>query len=310
MSVADSPMDPEVTTEVAPDAPSKLSSFLELGKLRLSSMAIFSVVAGLYLGTPFREHPDAVVLVFVSLGALLVAAGGNALNMLMERERDQRMERTRSRPLPTGRLSPREVAGFGFITALVGLALIAMSSNIVATSVCAAIFITYVFVYTPMKSRTPMNTMVGAIPGALPPVVGYAAATGRLDLGALSLFLILFFWQIPHFLAIAWRLREDYAAAGMKMLSVTDPSGDSLRRQMLLFTAALVMASLLPTKIGLADTAYAVIAFWLGMGFLVPVFVAVVLRRESAMKWSFLASIIYLPLLFVTMVLDRPAMPG
>jgi protoheme IX farnesyltransferase len=283
----------------------KLGAYLELGKLRLSSLAIFAVVAGLYMGYPSWAGPPPWLVAATAIGALLVAAAGNALNQVIERDLDPLMARTRDRPLPSGRLSPAEAVGFGVVGAAVGLTTLGAATNWLATSISAAIFVLYVFVYTPMKRITPLNTIVGAIPGALPPVVGYAAATGRVDLQAGLLFLILFLWQVPHFLAISWRYREDYARGGMKMLAVTDTGGFALRRQMLVYTAALVLVSFLPYKTELAGQAYLASAGLLGLLFMVPVVLAALLRWESAMRQTFLMSIVYLPILFAVMVLDR-----
>ena len=281
----------------------RIGAYVELGKLRLSSLAIFAVIAGVYLGYP--GSPPFSLVIGTTIGTLLVAMGGNALNMAIEREHDQRMGRTEGRPLPTGRLRLGEAIAFGVVCALLGLSWLWFDTNPLATATCGVVFITYVFVYTPLKRITPMNTIVGAVPGALPPVVGYVAATGRFDIGAMALFLILFFWQIPHFLAISWRYREDYAKAGMKMLTVTDPDGSATRRQMLVYTLSLLIASILPTVVGLAGEYYLVAAILLGVLFLTPVVLASVLRWESAMRATFLASIVYLPLLFLAMVLDR-----
>lgn len=283
----------------------KLGAYIELGKLRLSSLAIFAVLAGLYLGYPSWSAPPLWLVLTTAFGTLLVAASGNALNQYIERDVDPLMERTRQRPLPSGRLTPGEVVGFGAAGAVIGLATLAIATNWVSTLLAVAIFVLYVFVYTPMKRITPLNTIVGAIPGALPPVVGYAAATGRVDGQAGLLFLILFLWQVPHFLAISWRYREDYARGGMKMLSVTDTEGFVLRRQMLVYTAALVLVSFLPYKTELAGQAYLASAGLLGFLFMVPVVLATLLRWESAMRQTFVMSIVYLPLLFAIMVLDR-----
>src|SRR5262245_56489983 len=187
-----------------------------------------------------------------------------------------------------------------------GLALLAAETNALATALSAAIFSTYVLVYTPLKRRTVLNTLVGAVPGALPPVVGYAAGHGALDQRALVLFLILFFWQVPHFLAIAWRHREDYRRAGMLMLPVVDPEGTATARQMVVYACGLVLASLFAYLVELGGLLYLVAACFLGVLFLVPVVLAAVLRHERAMRLCFLASILYLPLLLGAMVLDRP----
>ena len=285
------------------DSLAKVRALLELGKLRLASLAIFAVVAGLYLAA-WRPLPFGLVLA-TTVGTLLVAAGGNALNMYFEREPDARMRRTQGRPLPTGRLTPRTVMLFGVLLAVVGSGLLWWWTNALATALCAAIFVTYVWVYTPLKRITPFNTLVGAIPGALPPVVGYAAETGQLDQKAVVLFLILFFWQIPHFLAIAWRHREDYARGGMKMLPSVDPDGRLTAVQMLVYTLALILATLYAWQVGLARELYLLSATFLGLLLLVPVVLAAWVRKDHTMRMVFRATIVYLPLLLGVMVLDR-----
>jgi protoheme IX farnesyltransferase len=292
-------------TQTAIPLRQKVGAFVELGKLRLSSLAIFAVLAGLYLGYPSFEDPPGWLVASTAIGSLAIAAAGNALNQYLERDVDPLMDRTRSRPVPSGRLTPREALVFGIVGALAGVGMIAATTNVLATLTSVAIFVTYVFVYTPMKRVSSLNTIVGAVPGALPPVVGYAAATGTLDVQAALLFGIVFLWQMPHFFAISWRYREDYARGGLKMLAVTDTEGFVLRRQMLVYTAALVLVSFLPFKTGLAGEAYLATAALLGFLFMVPVTAAALFRLESAMRLTFLASIIYLPLLFVAMVADR-----
>lgn len=282
----------------------RLAALVELGKLRLSLLAIVAVLAGLALGAPAPLAGSTVIL--TGAGTLLVAMAGNAFNMLIERERDRRMARTAGRPLPTGRLTPVEVAGFGSVCAGLGLLALWLGSNPLATALCAGILLTYVGVYTPLKPVTTLNTLVGAVPGGLPPVVGYAAAAGRLDTRALALFLILFFWQIPHFLAIAWRYREDYRRAGMRMLSVVDPDGRTTAVQMVVYTLALLIVSLWPPRLLLTGDLYPLLAILLGLFFLVPVVVAAARRTDAAMRGAFLASIVYLPLLLGAMLIDRP----
>ena len=281
-----------------------LRAYLELGKLRLSGLAVFAVLAGLWMGSP--GTPALGLVLGTTLGTLLAAAGGSALNMYRERDHDRLMRRTRSRPLPTGRLTPGEVLAFGLCTSAAGVLVLLLATNVAAAAVCAAINVTYVLVYTPLKRRTHLNTLVGAVPGALPPVVGYAAATGQvLDATAVLLFLILYFWQVPHFLAIAWRYREEYRRGGMQMLPVVDPDGSSTSLQMMIYVTALVGVSLAPPLFGVTHSLYAVVALLLGVLFMVPTFMAAILRWESAMRQCFLASIVYLPLLLATMVLDR-----
>jgi protoheme IX farnesyltransferase len=280
-----------------------LGTYAELGKLRLSSMAIFAVVAGVYLGD--RGDPELGLTIGTAIGTLLVAMAGSASNMLMEREFDRKMERTAGRPLPSGRVTPRAALVFAIVCTVLGLGILYFASNLLATVCCAAIIVLYVLVYTPLKRVTSLNTLVGAIPGALPPVIGYAAAAGVLDRRAMALFLIMFFWQIPHFLAIAWRYREDYALGGMKMLPVEDAGGSSTTRQMMIYTSALVVVSFLPYGLQMSGSIYLGSAICLDLLFLVITFQAAVLRWQSAMRQTFIVSIIYLPLLLAVMILDR-----
>jgi heme o synthase len=311
-----------MTAAPTPDLAStgKLRAYWELGKPRLSLLAVFAVVAGVYMGWPSRlSDPPAVLLVATTIGTFLAAVGAAALNMYRERELDPLMKRTQGRPLPSGRLTPRQVLTFGLVTSITGVVCVLVGAsplgedgsragtewNWTAGALSAAIVLSYVLVYTPMKTRTPLNTLVGAIPGALPPVVGHAAVVGHLALPQLVLFAILFCWQIPHFLAIAWRYRDDYARAGMQMLPVVDPSGYRTAVTMLLYVAALGLASFIPYFTQMADERYAVVAFLLDVLFFVPTVFAALTRRDAAMRMTFLASIVYLPLLFLTMVLTR-----
>lgn len=298
----------------------KLRAYWELSKPRLSALAVFAVVAGVYMAWPAKtKHPPLDLLLMTTLGTFCAAAGAGALNMYIERERDPLMERTQGRPLPTGRLSPREVLTFGIVAALVGIGLVLFGAaplepdgsrrigtlNWVAAGLCAAIVVSYVAIYTPMKTRTTLNTLVGAIPGALPPVVGHAALAGKLVMPQLVLFMIVFCWQIPHFLSIAWRYREDYARAGMQMLPVVDRSGVRTGVTMLAYVGGLGIASMIPFFTRLADERYAVCAALLGILFIVPTAFAALTRRDVAMRMTFLMSIIYLPLLFTAMVWFR-----
>jgi protoheme IX farnesyltransferase len=268
-------------------------------------MAIFAVLAGLLLGAEFP--PGSVLALATIVGTILVAIGGNALNMYLERDTDPAMHRTEDRPLPSGRLTPKEVLSFGILTCLIGLACLAMFTNWIATALCAVIGVTYVMVYTPMKRRTSLNTLVGAVPGALPPVVGYAAGKGQVDQAAVVLFFILFLWQIPHFLAIAWRYRDDYERAGMQMLPVLDPEGRTTGVQMVVYCLCLVVVSVMPSLafVDLTGQLYMLVAILLGVVFFVATLLAAIQRRPPAMRLCFLVSIIYLPLLFTAMVVDH-----
>ncbi len=282
---------------------STLGAFLELGKLRLSCLAVVAVVAGLYMGHPIS--PPLSLALPTTVGTLLVAIAANALNMYLERDQDSQMLRTLGRPLPAGRLTPGQALWFGIATAGAGLGLLALTTTALATFLCALILFSYVLVYTPLKKITTLNTLVGAVPGALPPVVGYVAAANRLNASAAVLFLLLFFWQIPHFLAIAWRYREDYARSGMKMLPVSDPDGRATGVQMLVYTCGLMIVSLLPFMIGMAGDIYLGAVLFLDLWFFVPVVIAAMFRLESAMRLCFLVSIVYLPLVLAMMVLDK-----
>lgn len=282
-----------------------LSAYIELTKFRLSALAVFAVLAGLCLGAD--EFPGVWLMLATMVGTVAVAAGGNALNMYAERDTDPKMDRTGGRPLPTGRLQPRQVRMFGFACALGGLLVLALATNALATLTCGMIFVLYVFVYTPMKRRSTLNTLVGAVPGALPPVVGYAAASGAIDGRALVLFLILFFWQIPHFLAIAWRYRDQYRDAGMKMLPVVDLRGRMTAIQMVVYAVSLLVVSLLPSTPYLRMTGelYLYAATLLGIVFVISTILAALIRSPGAMYQCFFVSIVYLPLLFSVMVVDK-----
>lgn len=281
----------------------KLSAYAELGKLKLSGMAIFAVVAGIYIGR--RASPSLDLVIGTSIGTMLAAMAGSAMNMLVEIDLDRKMQRTVDRPLPSGRIGRGSAKLFALVCASLGLGMLYASSNLLATGLCASIIVIYVLIYTPLKRITPLNTLVGAVPGALPPVVGYAAGAGYLDRRALVLFLIMFFWQIPHFLAIAWRYREDYARSGMKMLPVVDADGVSTGHQMMIYTSALVVVSFLPYGMQMSGEVYLGSVICLDLLFLVVTFLAAVLRWETAMRQTFLVSIVYLPLLLGIMILDR-----
>lgn len=283
----------------------RLAAYVELIKLRLSALAVFAVLAGLFLGAD--GLPSWWLVLTTLAGTVAVAAGGNALNMYLERDSDPKMARTENRPLPSGRLSPAAVRRFGLTCALGGLGLLALSTNLYATTLCAIIFVTYVLVYTPMKRRSTFNTLVGAIPGALPPVVGYAASAGQLDGRAVVLFLILFFWQIPHFLAIAWRYRDQYRRAGMQMLPVVDSDGRLTALQMIVYSTCLLVVSILPSTgyLRMTGELYMAAAVLLGAIFLLSTVYAALVRTSFSMYQCFFMSIIYLPLLFSAMVLDK-----
>lgn len=266
-------------------------------------LVLVTALAGMYLASP--EGVAFPVLLHALVGTALVAGGAAAFNQAWERHTDALMGRTRQRPIPAGRLASTESLWFASGLSVVGLLELAIFVNLLSAGVAALTLGTYVLAYTPLKRRTSLSTLVGAIPGALPPVIGWAAATGNITLPAIVLFGIVFLWQMPHFLAIAWLYRDEYAAAGIPLLPVLEPDGRRTGRQALLYAAALWPVSLLPTLVGLAGGAYIGIATVLG-GILIVL--SARFARERSMRSArrlFLFSIIYLPLLWGSLVADR-----
>jgi len=279
------------------------ADYLALTKPRLTFLALLAVLAGFLMGSSRPLEWGRLLLTL--LGAALVGGGGNALNQWWEREADALMRRTNRRPLPAGRLRPGQALAFGLAAAAGGVLLLALAVHALAALLGVVTLISYVALYTPMKRVTPLCTLIGAVPGALPPVIGWAAARGALALEAWVLFAMLFLWQLPHFLAIAWVHREDYARAGFRMLPVVDPEGLSTARQMVLYGSALLPISLLPTLLGAAGEVYFAGAAAVGVWF-VGMTVAAARRRSEALAGRlFLASIGYLPVVLGLMVLDR-----
>jgi protoheme IX farnesyltransferase len=280
-----------------------LADYVELTKPRITLMVMLTTMVGYVMGSSGRVPVPA--LLAVLLGTGLVAAGASALNMLLERRTDALMHRTRNRPLPAGRLRPADVMTCGFALTAVGVFLLGWRAGTLATGVALATWLSYLLFYTPLKPRTSLSTIVGALPGALPPVIGWAAARGSLDPGAFVLFAILFLWQIPHFLAIAWIYREDYARGGLPMLPVLDPEGKVTGRQAVANSLALLLVSLTPRAAGMAGNVYLVGAVVLGLGFTTVAVRAAVERSAAGARWLFLASIAYLALLCALLIADR-----
>ncbi len=276
---------------------------MALTKPRLNLLVLFTTLAGVYIATP--HGVDLVLLAHTLIGTALVAGGAAALNQAWERDTDGQMHRTRMRPLPGGRLRMGESVAFGLVLSAVGLAELALAVNLAATITAALTLLSYVVLYTPMKRWSSLSTIVGAIPGALPPVIGWAAATGSVNGQALVLFGIMFMWQVPHFLAIAWLYREDYARAGLPLLPVIQPDGRSTGRQALLYAVALVLVSLLPAMTGLAGLPYVIVALVSGTALIgQSVVFARDLSKDSARR-LFFATIIYLPVLLGALVANR-----
>jgi protoheme IX farnesyltransferase len=282
---------------------SRLADYISLTKPRLNLLVLITTLGGLYLAAPAGVPTP--VLVHALLGSALVAGGAAALNQVWERNTDQLMRRTRNRPLPGGRIGAVEGAVFGSLLTTIGIVELASQVNALSAAVAAATMVSYVLAYTPLKRRTSLSTLVGAIPGALPPVIGWAAATGEITLPAVVLFGIVFFWQMPHFLAIAWLHRDDYARAGFPLLPVLEPDGRRTGQQALLYAAALWPVSLMPMLVGLAGVKYSVVATALGLGLIWLSAQFARERSQATARRLFLYSIIYLPLLWGALCLDR-----
>ncbi|HSY18606.1 MAG TPA: heme o synthase [Candidatus Acidoferrales bacterium] len=277
--------------------------FADLVKARLTMLVLLTTLVGFYLG---RSGAMDYLLMFHTLfGTALVAAGASALNQWLEREHDAKMRRTASRPLPSGRMQPATVVIFGGICSVAGLVYLAVAVNPLTSVLGAVTLISYLFIYTPLKRVTWANTLVGAIPGALPPLMGWTAARNELGGEGWALFAILAFWQLPHFFAIAWMYRDEYAKAGFVMLPNIDPDGSRTAQQSISNTIALIFASLCPFVLGMSGKIYLVAALVLGAGFLLC---AIQFSRQMTLpraKQLFFASIIYLPLLLGAMVWDK-----
>lgn len=267
---------------------------------------LLTAAAGFYLGA--RNGTSLALLAHALLGTALVAGGTNAFNQLRERDVDARMERTRRRPLPSGRLSPRAAGAFAGSISVAGVAYLAWQVNLLTAALAALTLASYVLLYTPLKRRTSLNTLVGAVPGALPIVGGWTAAGGRLDAAVVALFGILFLWQLPHFLALAWIYREDYRRGGLAMLSVADPDGSRTARMILLYATALLPVSLLPSMLGVTGAVYFFGALALGVAY-AAAGAPLLARATPRAAWRvFAASIVYLPALLTLAVLDKVAL--
>jgi protoheme IX farnesyltransferase len=281
----------------------RFADYLELTKPRIAVLVLFTVATGAMLAGGGAVHLPA--LLHTLFGTALVAAGASALNQLLERQSDALMRRTENRPLPAGRLHPLEVFVFGCGLGLAGAAYLAVTlQRPLAAGVAAITFLSYVWIYTPLKRRTPLNTLVGAVPGALPPVIGWTAVRGSLDPEVMALFFIIFLWQVPHFLAIAWIYRDDYARARLRMLPVMDRDGTRTGRHMLTYCLALLPASLAPTLFGGAGAVYLTGAILLGLGFLASAVGFARARSNSQARRVLRASLVYLPALLALLVLD------
>jgi heme o synthase len=280
-----------------------LVDLLELVKVRLTSLVLMTTFVGFLFG--WRGELDLLYLFHTLTGTFLAAAGAAALNQVFEADCDLLMRRTKNRPIPAQRLSRDNGLIIGLLASGTGVIYLSLATNLLAGLLTALTVGTYLFAYTPLKRITTLNTIVGAVPGALPPVIGWAAARGQIDFEAWILFAILFLWQMPHFLAIAWLYRKDYRDAGFVMLSGSDPDCRQTGRLALFYTMALVSVSLLPFVLRLTSFWYAIVALICGIGFFLASFSFALTGTEKTARRLFLVSIIYLPLTLGTLVLTR-----
>ena len=280
----------------------KVAAYFSLTKPRIVVMVLITVGVGFILGARGSAHPATMSLTL--FGTALVAGSASALNQWMERARDARMRRTANRALPRGRVTAAGAAVFGVGLGLLGTVILLVGANWLAAGVAVATLLLYVLVYTPLKPWTTLNTAIGAIPGALPPVIGWAAATGTLGIEPLALFLIVFLWQFPHFLAIAWIYREDYARGGLKMLPDVDPEGALTARQATVYALALIPAGLLPAIVGLAGGLYFLGALALGALYLSAAVRFWACVSESTARRLLRMSFVYLPAVLLLLLLN------
>jgi protoheme IX farnesyltransferase len=298
---------PNATALDKPDAlaaPSKLSDILVLGKIRLNALVVLTSAGGFYMA---GGDAGSLALVIAAVGTALVACGAAAMNQAAEHDIDRLMVRTRNRPVAAGRMTVREAHWLGAAMGLAGALILWLGANALAAALAISTLLIYVLIYTPLKRRSSLSTIVGAVPGALPPMIGWAAARDSVGgVAPWTLFLIMFFWQLPHFLAIAWMFRDDYGRAGLPMLAVIDKTGSATGRQAALWAAALIPCSVLPFVFGIARAPFAFGAVALGTAQLIPALSFAAHRNVANARRLFYASILYLPLLWLLIALGRP----
>jgi protoheme IX farnesyltransferase len=281
----------------------RVSAYVELTKPRIAFMLVLTAAAGFYVASAGKF--DWALFVNAMIGIGLLAFGVATLNQYLERKTDMLMARTAERPLPSGRLTPTEVLVFGVLQCGVAEVYLAFLVNLLTATLGVVVILGYVLVYTPLKTRSSASTAIGAIPGAMPPLMGWTAATGDITLGAWALFVIQFLWQFPHFLAIAWMYREQYGNAGILMLPVLEPEGRMTARQIVSFAFMLLSVSLAPFFLGFASQVYLVAAFLLGVWFLIESVRFAFRRTDALARRLLLVSVIYLPILFLVLVLTK-----
>jgi protoheme IX farnesyltransferase len=284
----------------------RAADYFALTKPRLNFLVVATSAAGYYLGAPRDAGGlDLAAMASAVAGTALVAGGAAVLNQVYERDTDALMRRTRTRPLPDGRVASAEATVFGLGLSAGGLALLAMRANLAAALLAIATLVIYLIVYTPMKRWSPLSTLVGAVPGALPPLIGWTASHGGVSLGGASLFAIVFLWQIPHFMAIAWLYRDDYGKAGFPMLPVVEPDGRRTGRQAVIYALALVPVSFVPALVGVSTLPYCAVALALGIALLWLAIRFAAARDDRSARHLFFGSITYLPLLWIAMIVTK-----
>jgi len=282
----------------------RLAALYQMTKPGITRHILVTTAAGFYMASP-QGGFDLGLLLHMLLGTALASSGTLGLNQYCERDVDARMSRTASRPIPSGRVTPQLALWVSLALAVSGIAYQGFVVNWITALITLATLVSYIFIYTPLKRVTSLNTLVGAVPGALPILAGWTATGRPADLGGWLLFAIMFLWQIPHFLALAWLYREDYRAGGFVMLSATDPDGRRTSRQVVNYTAILLPVSLLPSAIGMAGAIYFVPALLLGLAFLIVGIMTLVRNDDAWSRRLFIVSVIYLPLLLLALVLGK-----
>ena len=282
---------------------SRIGEYLELTKPRITSLVLITTAVGFYMGS--ASDMASISLLHAIVGIALVAGGASALNQYQERHHDARMHRTRDRPLPAGRIGEFDALVFSGTISVAGIAYLFLFTNLITGILAAITLLLYVFVYTPLKSQTALATLVGAVPGAAPPILGWTAAGGPIDGMALALFLIVFLWQMPHFLAIAWLYDEDYVRGGFQTLTIQHSGELSACRQIVFYGCALIPISVLPTSFGVTGNVYMFGALLAGLVYLGYGVAVAVLRSHIAARRLLRISILYLPAVFLMMVFDK-----
>jgi protoheme IX farnesyltransferase len=287
-----------------------MRSYLELTKPRITWLILMSTGIGYFFGLPSHALADLNVLLLIHtiVGTALIASGTAALNQWYERDADEKMLRTAGRPLPSGRLNATRALWFAIALSAAGFIELYFGANPLTAGIGAFTLASYLFLYTPLKRRTWWSTTIGAIPGAMPPMIGYAAAAGTITMESWVLFAILFLWQFPHFYSIAWMYKEDYARAGIQMLPVVEPDCRSTARQIVLYGIALIPVSLVPAMLGMSGRIYLVGALLLGLWFLYSGVRVALERTLARARGVLITSVLYLPLIYGLMLLDRPGL--